>query len=58
MSGRPSSVSLREMAVQAQYCRPMPELPRNKLKVVLRDVHFWIPIAVLIGGLFVLRWMQ
>jgi hypothetical protein len=36
----------------------MPERPRNTLRVVLRDVHFWIPVAVLIGGLFVLSWMQ
>jgi hypothetical protein len=26
--------------------------------LVLRDVHFWVPVTVLIGGLFVLRWIQ
>jgi hypothetical protein len=25
---------------------------------VLRDVHFWIPVAVLLGGLAVLRWIS
>lgn len=24
---------------------------------VLRDVQFWIPLVVLIGGLLVLRWI-
>jgi hypothetical protein len=28
------------------------------LKLVIRDVHFWVPVGVLIGGLFVLRWIQ
>ena len=26
--------------------------------VVLGDVHFWIPVAVLLGGLAVLRWIS
>jgi hypothetical protein len=25
---------------------------------VLRDVHFWIPVIVLLGGLAVLRWIS
>jgi len=25
---------------------------------VLRDIHFWIPVAVLLGGLAVLRWIS
>jgi hypothetical protein len=28
------------------------------LKLVIRDVQFWVPVAVLIGGLLVLRWIQ
>ncbi len=31
--------------------------PRNWLAVVLRDEHFWIPVAVLLAGLLVLRWI-
>jgi hypothetical protein len=31
---------------------------RSWLRLVLRDVHFWVPVAVLIGGLFVLRWIH
>jgi hypothetical protein len=31
---------------------------RNWLKLILRDVHFWVPVVVLIGGLLVLRWIQ
>ena len=26
--------------------------------VLLRDVQFWVPVAVLIGGLLVLRWIS
>ena len=31
---------------------------RSWVRLVLTDVHFWVPIAVLIGGLFVLRWIH
>jgi hypothetical protein len=30
----------------------------NWASLVLRDVHFWVPVAVLIGGLLVLRWIH
>jgi hypothetical protein len=26
--------------------------------LVLRDIQFWVPVLVLIGGLFVLRWIK
>ncbi len=26
--------------------------------LVLRDVQFWVPVAVLAGGLLVLRWIS
>jgi hypothetical protein len=28
------------------------------LSLVLRDVHFWVPVAVLAAGLLVLRWIS
>jgi hypothetical protein len=31
------------------------EPSRNWLTVVLTDVHFWVPVAVLIGGLLLLE---
>jgi hypothetical protein len=31
---------------------------RTWLGLVIRDVQFWVPVVVLIGGLFVLRWIQ
>jgi hypothetical protein len=31
---------------------------RSWLKLILRDVHFWVPVGVLIGGLLVLQWIQ
>jgi hypothetical protein len=32
-----------------------PDQPRNWLSSVLTDVHFWVPVAVLIGGLLLLE---
>ncbi len=31
---------------------------RNWPAAVLRDAHFWIPLAVLAGGLIILRWIS
>jgi hypothetical protein len=28
------------------------------LKTILSDTQFWVPVVVLVGGLFVLRWIQ
>jgi hypothetical protein len=28
------------------------------MKRILRDVQFWIPVVVLIGGLLVLQWIR
>jgi hypothetical protein len=36
---------------------PNSPLPRGWLRVALRDAHFWIPVAVLLAGLLVLRWV-
>ena len=30
----------------------------NRLQTIVGDVHFWIPIVVLIGGLIVLTWIH
>ncbi len=30
----------------------------SRLGLVLRDVHFWVPVAVLVAGLLVLRWIS
>jgi hypothetical protein len=35
---------------------PRPRVARALL--ILRDVQFWIPIAVLAGGLLVLAWIH
>jgi hypothetical protein len=34
------------------------ERSRNWLSLVLHDLHFWVPVAVLIAGLVVLRWIS
>jgi len=31
---------------------------RSLLRLVLGDVQFWVPVAVLLGGLLVLRWVH
>jgi hypothetical protein len=28
---------------------------RSRITIVLTDIHFWVPVAVLIGGLLLLR---
>jgi len=28
------------------------------LSLVLRDVQFWVPVAVLVAGLLILRWIS
>jgi hypothetical protein len=35
-----------------------PDESRSWLSLVLHDVHFWVPVAVLIAGLLVLRWIS
>jgi hypothetical protein len=37
---------------------PNEQHTRRWLGLVLRDVQFWVPVAVLIGGLIVLNWIQ
>jgi hypothetical protein len=32
--------------------------PRTRTGSILRDIQFWIPVAVLIGGLAVLAWIR
>jgi hypothetical protein len=31
---------------------------RSWLSLVLRDVQFWVPVAVLVAGLIILRWIS
>jgi hypothetical protein len=31
---------------------------RGRLDVMLRDAQFWVPVAVLLGGLVVLWWIR
>jgi hypothetical protein len=31
---------------------------RSWLSLIVRDVQFWVPVVVLIGGLLVLAWIQ
>ena len=40
--------------------KPMPDVrpSRNVVKAVLTDLQFWVPVAVLAGGLAVLRWIS
>jgi hypothetical protein len=31
-----------------------PDPPRSLIHAIATDVHFWIPLSVLVGGLFLL----
>ncbi|MEO8910146.1 MAG: translocated intimin receptor Tir [Gemmatimonadaceae bacterium] len=31
---------------------------KHWVKIILGDIQFWVPLVVLVGGLFVLRWIQ
>ena len=31
---------------------------RGRLHAVLRDAQFWVPVAVLLVGLVILRWIR
>ena len=33
-------------------------LIRGQVRAILTDVHFWVPVGVLLGGLLLLRWIQ
>jgi hypothetical protein len=35
----------------------MDPTPRSRWRAIVGDVHFWIPVAVLLVGLLVLRWI-
>lgn len=58
---------LRGAASPPQYCptshpdsmsddRSQP--PRSWINLVLRDLQFWVPVAVLVVGLVVLSWIS
>ena len=32
--------------------------PRRWAALILSDIQFWIPVAVLVGGLLALRWVS
>ncbi|HJQ52399.1 MAG TPA: hypothetical protein VJ825_01035 [Gemmatimonadaceae bacterium] len=32
--------------------------PKSWINLVLRDLQFWVPVAVLVVGLMVLRWIS
>jgi hypothetical protein len=36
----------------------VPERSQKLTRIVLTDIHFWIPVLVLLGGLAVLRWIS
>jgi len=46
------------MTVTLSSGHPTSKESRNWLKSVLTDVHFWVPLLVLLGGLLLLRFVQ
>ena len=37
---------------------PFEGLTRARVRAVLTDAQFWVPVAILLGGLALLRWIQ
>jgi hypothetical protein len=35
-----------------------PNVTSNRMRAVFTDIHFWVPVAVLLAGLLLLRFMQ
>jgi hypothetical protein len=46
------------MTVTPSSGNPTNKETRNWLSSVLTDVHFWVPLLVLIGGLLLLRYVR
>jgi hypothetical protein len=53
---------LRDAADGKSICPPMTENreqgSRSLLNLIMHDVHFWVPVVVLVGGLLVLNWIR
>jgi hypothetical protein len=46
------------MTVTPGSGNPTAEERRKWLSSVLTDVHFWVPVLVLVGGLLLLRYVR
>jgi len=46
------------MTVTPGTGNPTNKEPRSRLNSVLTDVHFWVPVLVLLGGLLLLRFVR
>jgi hypothetical protein len=46
------------MTVTPGTGNPKNQEPRGWLNSVLTDVHFWVPVLVLLGGLLLLRFVR
>jgi hypothetical protein len=46
------------MTVTPGNGNPITSETRNWLRSVLTDVHFWVPVLVLIGGLVLLSYVR
>jgi hypothetical protein len=44
-----------ELHIEAAIlANPTDPVPRNLFRAIATDIHFWIPLSVLIGGVFLL----
>lgn len=46
------------MTVTPSRGNPANKQPRSWLKSVLTDLHFWVPVLVLLGGLLLLKFVR
>jgi hypothetical protein len=44
-----------ELHIEAAIlANPTDRIPRNLYRAIATDIHFWIPLSVLLGGVFLL----
>jgi hypothetical protein len=45
------------MGIATMHENPAEQNLQSWWMAILSDVHFWVPVIVLLGGLVVLRWI-
>ncbi len=58
LRGAASPPSIARHAAESPLAEDSKQSSRSWLNLVLRDVQFWVPVAVLVVGLIILRWIS
>jgi len=57
LASHKSGTALAEASKNAHCTMPVNPSRPSRLRALVGDPHFWIPVAVLVLGLLVLRWI-